>query len=94
MSNIQNCLSGVLKCSKTGKPFKIIRQELLISIQKSIPLPTLCPDERHRLRMQLRNPRHLYERTCAKTGEKIITTFSPQNPEIVFGEKAFQELLN
>lgn len=93
MSNIQNCLSGVLKCAVSGKPFKIIRQELLFSIQKRIPLPTLCPDERHRFRMQLRNPRHLYERTCAKTGEKIITTFDPKGSEIIYGEKAFQELL-
>ena len=92
MTNIQNCLNGVLQCSVTGKPFKIIRQELLHLLQNNLPLPTKSPDARHADRMTLRNRRQLYERTCAKTGEKLMSTFAPDQPEIIYGEKAFQDL--
>jgi hypothetical protein len=93
MDAIQNCLNGMLKCSITGKAFKIITQELVYYIENLIPLPDVCPDERHNERMQLRNPRKLYERRCAKTGESVMSTYAPDRPEIIYGEKAFQELL-
>jgi len=91
--NIQACLNGVLKCSITGKPFKIISQELVYYIEHHIPLPDVCPDTRHLERSKLRNAHQLYERECVKTGEKLISTYAPDRPEIIYGEKAFQDLL-
>lgn len=93
MNNIQECLKGILKCSKTNKPFKIISQELVYYIEHHIPLPDICPDARYLERSKLRNAHQLYERQCAKTGEKLISTYAPDRPEIIYGEKAFQDLM-
>jgi len=93
MQNIQECLKGILKCSKTNKPFKIIGQELVYYIEHHIPLPDICPDARYLERSKLRNAHQLYERQCAKTGEKLISTYAPNRTEIIYGEKAFQDLI-
>ena len=78
MKNIQTCLDGILRCTVTGKPFKIIKQELAYYIENHIPLPDICPDERYKERSLLRNLRTLYKRQCAKTGETVMSTFPPQ----------------
>ncbi|MEK7218807.1 MAG: hypothetical protein AAB728_05075, partial [Patescibacteria group bacterium] len=46
----------ILRCSVTGKPYKIIPQELKFYRQMGIPIPRKCPDQRHKERMALRNP--------------------------------------
>jgi hypothetical protein len=83
----------MMKCALTGKPFKIISQELVYYIEHSIPLPDVCPDMRYLQRSKLRNAHKLYERQCAKTGEKLISTYAPDGPETIYGEKAFQDLI-
>ncbi len=93
VKNIQECMNGVIRCSITGKPFKIISQELVYYIEHHIPLPDICPDVRYLERSKLRNAHHLYERQCAKTGEKLMSTYAPDRPEIIYGEKAFQDLI-
>jgi len=39
------------------------------------------PDQRHAERMQLRNPRKLWKRQCAKCNTAIETTYAPNHPE-------------
>ena len=46
----------ILQCSVTGKPFKIIPQELKFYRDVGVPIPNKCPDQRHKERMELRNP--------------------------------------
>lgn len=91
--NIDALLAGVVKCEVTGKPFKIIRQELAFYIEHSLPIPTKHPDQRHKERMDLRNPRTLYERTCAECGTDMITTYSPERPERVVCEECYRKLV-
>jgi len=77
----------------TGKPFKIIKQELVFYIENNLPVPTKHPDQRHKERMDLRNPRKLYERTCAECEKDIVTTYSPDRPERVVCEECYRKLV-
>ena len=79
----------ILACSVTGKPFKIISQELKFYRVLGIPIQQKCPDQRHKERLALRNPRKLWKRQCAKCQKKIETTYAPDRPEIVYCEECY-----
>ncbi len=79
----------ILTCEATGKPYKVIPQELKFYREKNIPIPHLCPDERHRRRFLLRNPRRLWKRTCQKCGTQIQTSFAPDRHETVYCEQCY-----
>lgn len=81
----------ILICEMTGKPYKIIPQEFHFYKKMSLPLPKRCPDQRHKDRMSLRNPRKLWDRKCQKCGIDIKTSYSPERPEIVYCEKCYLE---
>ena len=81
--------SQILKCEKTGKLYKIIPQELKLYRTLGVPLPTLCPEERHEDRMHQRNPRHLWKRSCEQCGKQTDSTYSPERPEKVFCEECY-----
>jgi len=74
-------------CAVSGKEFAIFQSDLdflekispTINGKKySIPLPTLCPEERQRRRMTRRNERKLYRRKCDATGKDIISVYPPE----------------
>lgn len=90
--NIDSLLSGILECEVTHKPYKIIKQELVFYIENHLPIPTKHPDERHRERMSLRNPRELHERTCPECQRKMVTTYRPERPEKVVCEECYKRL--
>ncbi len=79
----------ILTCEVTGKPYKIIPQELKFYREMGIPIPRRCPDQRHKDRMALRNPRKLWKRQCAKCAAAIETTYAPERPEIVYCETCY-----
>jgi len=82
-------LNWAIECSVTQRPFRIIRQELEFYRKMNLPVPRFHPDERHRRRMALRNPRHLWNRKCQKCGKGMETTFAPDRPEIVYCEECY-----
>jgi hypothetical protein len=82
-------LKWAIVCEATGRPFRIIKQELDFYRQQGIPLPHLHPDERHRRRMAQRNPRKLWMRACGKCGKEMRTTYAPERPEIVYCESCY-----
>lgn len=79
----------VLVCEGSGKPYKIIAQELKFYKAQNIPLPRRSPTERHKDRDALRNPRALWQRTCAKCNVPIYTSYSPDRPETVYCEACY-----
>ena len=79
----------ILRCSVSEKPFKIIPQELEFHKEMNLPLPRACFLERHRTRMQQRNPRQLFDRTCQECGKEIRTTYEEGRPEKVLCEKCY-----
>ncbi|MEK7218833.1 MAG: hypothetical protein AAB728_05210, partial [Patescibacteria group bacterium] len=82
-------IEKILLCERTGKPFKIIPQELALYRQHNLPLPRMCFDERHLERIRRRNPRQLWKRQCQKCGKEIQTTYAPERPEIVYCESCY-----
>ncbi len=84
-------LNWALLCEATEKPFKIIAQELQFYRQMDLPLPHLHPDERHKRRMTLRNPRKLFGKKCDECGMSIQTTYSHERPERVYCEGCYQK---
>ncbi len=87
----EDILSKAICCQETNIPFRIVRQELDFYRKKKIPLPHVHPNTRHLQRMQRRNPRKLWVRRCEKTGKEILSTFSPERPEIIYSEDAYQK---
>jgi hypothetical protein len=82
-------LQWVITCEATKRPYRIIKQELEFYRRLHLPVPRLHPDERHRRRMLLRNPRRLWDRACGKCRKVIRTTFAPERPEIVYCEQCY-----
>ena len=79
----------ILTCEITGKPYKIIPQELKFYREMNLPIPRKCPDQRHKERMALRNPRKLWSRKCKKCGKEMQTTYAPERQEIVYCEECY-----
>jgi hypothetical protein len=87
-------LSKILTCEATGKYYKIQKAELRFYRKMNLPIPRLCPDERHKRRMALRNPRKLFSRECASCQTEIQTTFAENRPEKVLCEKCYLQQVN
>ncbi|NCQ82824.1 hypothetical protein GW750_08840 [bacterium] len=47
-------------------------------------LPTLCPEERQRLRLLFRNEKNLYKRKCDATGKDILSVYEQNSPYKVY----------
>ena len=89
--NIDACVSGVLACTASGRPFRIVAQELAFYIEHSLPLPTKHPDVRHMGRIQARNPRTLYTRNCATCAKEMHTTYASDRPEKVVCDVCYRK---
>lgn len=72
-------------CQNCKTDFEIAPEDFTFYKKIGVPAPTLCPECRAQLRLLHRNERNLYQRTCDKTGEKIISVFSPDKPYVVWG---------
>jgi hypothetical protein len=85
MKDISNdIVNWAIECAETGRPFKITKQELEFYRRQNLPVPRLHPDIRYDRRLQLRNPRMLWQRPCAMCGQEMRTTFAPERPERVY----------
>lgn len=78
-----------LKCKATGREFSVSQWAQDFLKKMDLPLPDLCPDERHRRRLSHRNERKIYRDTCDLTGESIISLYSDEKPFKVYSQKAW-----
>jgi hypothetical protein len=83
-------LNWAIECEVSGRPFRIIRQELEFYRKHNIPIPRRHPDVRHMDRMKKRNPRKLWERKCDHCEKMMITTYAPERPETVYCESCYE----
>jgi len=79
----------ILLCKATGKPYKVIPQELAFYQSMNLPIPEFCPDERHRRRNTKRNLYTLYDRSCSVCAKDIETTYTPDGPKNVCCEECY-----
>ncbi|MBI2634143.1 hypothetical protein HYW82_00540 [Candidatus Peregrinibacteria bacterium] len=82
-------LNATLVCEVTAKNFRIIPQELAFYRHHKIPIPRHHHDTRYSERLALRNPFRVWERTCAKCGDPIQTSYAPERSEKVLCEKCY-----
>jgi hypothetical protein len=82
-------VNWAIRSAASRRPYRIIRQELDFYRRMRIPIPRLHPDERYRVRMELRNPRKLWNRECMTCGKRVKTSFAPERPEKVFCEECY-----
>jgi len=92
----EQILKEIIGCAHEGKcnhqcteAFKIRQSDLDFYKRMGIPIPTLCPNCRHFARLAQRTPIRLYNRTCAKCGKKIETSYAPDRPEIVYCKQCY-----
>jgi len=81
--------------------FRLTLQELQFYRQIDLPLPRLCFNCRHGVRLDWRNKPELYTRSCmcdksnhnhsGNCLNQFETTYSSEQPEIVYCEKCYQE---
>ena len=91
--NIDRVIDGILQCEITGKLYKIIKQELAFYIKNNIQIPRKHPDQRHRERMEMRNPRKLHEDNCSECHKPTMTTYTPWKSEKVVCEECYRKLV-
>ncbi|MDD5041185.1 MAG: hypothetical protein PHX87_02845 [Candidatus Peribacteraceae bacterium] len=82
-------LNWAITCEATQRPFKIAKKELEFYREHRLPVPYFHPDERHRQRMQKKNPRKLWRRNCMKCKKPVETTYAPERPETVYCEECY-----
>lgn len=96
-------LKEVLVCEECKKNFKITKSELDFYKRMGIPLPRKDFECRHKIRMNKRNPRKLWHRSCMcdktehpehsgnKCQNEFETSYSPDRSEIVYCETCYQQ---
>ncbi|MFA5793411.1 MAG: hypothetical protein WC897_06165 [Candidatus Gracilibacteria bacterium] len=87
----QPATEEILACSECKKNYRLQPAEVSFYKRFKLPTPDKCPDCRHHARLSLRNPRHLFDRICAKCSTSIQTTYSPDRHEIIYCEKCYLE---
>lgn len=71
-------------CKNCDQDFTIEPEDFVFYNKIEVPPPTFCPECRMIRRFTWRNERSLYHRTCAATGKKIISCFSPESGVTVY----------
>lgn len=66
-------------CEETGRPFKIVKQELEFYQKYNIPLPRIHPWTRIRNRYPKRIFFNLHETYCTNCNKKIVTSMPPED---------------
>ncbi|MFN8392890.1 MAG: hypothetical protein U0136_21535 [Bdellovibrionota bacterium] len=80
-----------LSCVTCSRNYRITKQELRFYLQEGVPVPTACPDCRHRQRLGRRRRKRFRTTTCSECGEKIQTTLDPQEFQRICCESCYKE---
>ena len=81
----------ILRCMDCNRNYKITEQELQFYKKMILPIPRKCFFCRHKDRVLRRGPYKFWERECAKCQKEITTNYAPDQSEIVYCEKCYQQ---
>ena len=97
----EDIVNQILSCKVCKRNYKVIPQELVYLKTNKLPIPDLCPNDRHLARMKKRNPANLFARECmceqaghdhaGKCLNKFETTYDPNRPEKIYCEECYQK---
>ncbi|KKT00987.1 MAG: hypothetical protein UW07_C0014G0016 [Candidatus Nomurabacteria bacterium GW2011_GWF2_43_8] len=77
------------QCQNCKNKFTIEPDDFSFYEKIKISPPTWCPECRQMRRMSFRNERNLFKKKCDKTGQNIISVFSPNSPFKVYNRAYF-----
>ncbi len=87
-SNTQNAI----KCPITNKFFKLTPQESTFYKRYRLPNPKYHPDQRHKIRLSMRNPQTLIDSNCSNCKIPLKTTYPKESSQAICCEKCYQNL--
>ena len=71
-----NVINETFICPVLGRPFKVIPQEYALHKNMGIPLNPFHPRHRQELRMRMRPPRKIVQRTCARCTAEVSSVYT------------------
>lgn len=91
-----NITKEVIACESCKRAYRIVPIELQFYKRIGLPLPHKCHNCRFLDRFKFINPPKLWNRQCMNVGceNKFETSYSPNNPEIVYCEQCYQQEVN
>lgn len=84
---------NILACSVTGKNYKILPQELSFYRRMGLPIPRKSPEQRMKERIGRKNPRILYNGTCAQCRMDLVSPYATDREKNVFCEDCYLKVL-
>lgn len=82
-------LKKIIICESSGRPFRIIRQELDYYRAHHLPLPSYHPDVRHEQRNTLRPWKQLFLRNCIACATTMLSVYETE--EKIYCESCYQK---
>lgn len=86
--------SVVLPCKESAKGYRILKQELEFYQKLGLPVPRLCPDVRHKQRMNRRAKRALHKIKCSNCQIALVSTLSPERSDNICCEKCYLQAVD
>lgn len=87
----EDILEKILECKSCTKNYRVVWPELSFYKKQNLPIPRSCPNCRHGERMELRNPRKLFDRKCDKCEKEIKSTFDKSREERIYCEECYKD---
>lgn len=84
-----NLIEKTLVCEKTGRPYRLVPQELKFYRRMGVPVPHFAPETRNNLRMAERLPRKSWSLPCSKCGILVASSYAPERREKVYCEECY-----
>ncbi len=81
--------ASALNCIRSGRAYRITKQELEFYRRMDLPVPRLHPDERIKDRRSLLRPKVMTDGVCGKTGVNIRTTMPVGKSRLVYANEAY-----
>ena len=81
-------LNEIIACEKTGRAYRIVRDELDMLRRFNVPLPRKHPDVRLEERYEFVHKPKFYNRTT-EDGKEVLTTYSPDDPRPLLSEEEY-----
>jgi len=87
----ESILKDAIRCEVTGRPFKVITEELKFYKHMNLPIPTKHPWQRIKERIAFKHPFELFPFVCPDCGEKSLSFYNEkQQRELkIFCEKCY-----
>lgn len=82
-------LSKVLTCDVSGRPYKIVKQELNFYRKMNLPVPKVAPKERLTCRFKFKAQHVLFERKCSNCGLDLKTVFDEKFAKKIYCDKCY-----